>query len=63
MFHDRSRYQPSSTYQLAPFRFGRLEGDRYIVTNDVGEYVVLSREELAAFASHKLSPELASLCT
>jgi His-Xaa-Ser system radical SAM maturase HxsB len=57
MFRDRSEYKPAPDYKLAPFRFGRLEGDRYIATNDVGEYVVLSREELVAFAGRKLPPE------
>lgn len=54
MFHDRSRYKPSADYRLAPFRFGQLDGDKYIVTNDVGEYVVLPREELVAFVSRQL---------
>jgi uncharacterized protein len=60
MFRDRSHYKSTVPYQLAPFRLGRLEGDRYIVTNDVGEYVVLPREELVAFVNHTLATDHAS---
>lgn len=54
-FHDRAYYAPRSSYRLLPFRFGRLDADRYIVTNDVGEYVLLGPAELQAFAGHQLS--------
>jgi His-Xaa-Ser system radical SAM maturase HxsB len=60
MFHARSKYHPSSRDQLAPFRFARLDGDSYLLTNEVGEYVVLPREELVAFVGRTLSPESAS---
>lgn len=53
-FHEREQYAPSPKYRLAPFRFGRLDETRYIVTNDVGEYVLLSREQLYAFARREL---------
>jgi His-Xaa-Ser system radical SAM maturase HxsB len=55
-FRDRADFAPSPTYRLLPFRFGRLDATRYVVTNDVGEYVVLGREDLEAFATHTLSP-------
>jgi His-Xaa-Ser system radical SAM maturase HxsB len=42
---------------LLPFRFGQLEGDDYLLTNDVGEYVVLQRAELADFIDHSLLPD------
>src|SRR5689334_8571823 len=60
MFQDRSAYQPDSAYQLAPFRFSQLDSSRYILTNDVGEYVVLPREELVAFIRRKLPADRAS---
>lgn len=53
-FHDRAHFTPSSRYRLAPFRFGRLDETRYVITNDVGEYVVLPREELVAFIRREL---------
>lgn len=56
-FHERSHFTPSSSYRLLPFRFGRFDEHRYIVTNDVGEYLLLSREDLVAFTKRKLSPE------
>jgi uncharacterized protein len=57
MFHDRSEYRPAPGYQLAPFRFSLLDSANYILTNDVGEYVVLPRVELVAFVSRKLAPD------
>ncbi|MBJ6761821.1 His-Xaa-Ser system radical SAM maturase HxsB [Myxococcaceae bacterium JPH2] len=57
MFHDRAQYQSTQGYQLAPIRFTRLDASRYVVTNDVGEYVVLSRQELVDFVGHSLPPD------
>lgn len=34
------------TYHLLPFRFVKLENDKYVVTNFVGEYLILHRREL-----------------
>lgn len=56
-FHGRQHFGPSSAYKLAPFRFGRLDEARYIATNDVGEHVLLSREELTAFVDRRLSSD------
>jgi uncharacterized protein len=56
-FRDRSEFAPPSEYRLLPFRFARFDADRYIATNDVGEYVLLDREELDAFARRQLSTE------
>jgi His-Xaa-Ser system radical SAM maturase HxsB len=56
-FHPRSEYRPTQDYKLLPFRFGRLEGEKYVLTNDVGEYVVASRQELAAFIDRQLDPD------
>jgi His-Xaa-Ser system radical SAM maturase HxsB len=53
-FSNRAEYSPDSNYRLLPFRFGVLDGERYIVTNDVGEYTTLSREELTAFTRREL---------
>jgi His-Xaa-Ser system radical SAM maturase HxsB len=39
-----------------PFRFGQLAGERYVVTNDVGEYVLLDRDDLVSFAERRLHP-------
>lgn len=57
MFHDRAKYRPAPDYQLAPFRFSPLDADSYILTNDVGEYVVLPRVELVAFISRELTSD------
>jgi len=56
LFHDPSHFAPEGKYQLLPFHFVRLEADRYILTNLVGEYTVLERSDLAAFIAKELSP-------
>lgn len=53
-FEGREKYAPASGYRLLPFRFGRLDERRYVATNDVGEYVLLSRDDLDAFVGRKL---------
>jgi His-Xaa-Ser system radical SAM maturase HxsB len=54
-FHDRAHFAPDASYRLLPFRFGRFDAMRYLLTNDVGEYVVLGRDELLAFTRRELS--------
>ena len=46
----------SPGYQLLPFRFLRYEGQQYLLTNLVGEYVLLDRADLAALVGHRLDP-------
>lgn len=53
-FRDRSHFAPAAKYRLAPLRFGRIDATRYVITNDVGEYVLLSREDLVSFVHHEL---------
>lgn len=58
-----SRFQPlqfyrvpdQSGYQLLPFNFTRLTGDDYVLTNPVGEYLVLPRSKLETFVRHGLA--------
>lgn len=51
------RARMGTSYSLLPFRFLRLDSSRYVLTNLVGEYVVVDRESLQAFVKHKLEPE------
>src|SRR4051812_43797347 len=53
-FQERAQFVPNPSYRLAPLRFGRLDETRYVVTNDVGEYVLLSRDQLVAFVRREL---------
>jgi uncharacterized protein len=55
-FRTRADFAPSVPYRLLPLRFGRLDGDSYVVTNDVGEYVVLPRAGLVDFIDRRLHP-------
>lgn len=56
-FHDRAYYAPRLAYRLLPFRFGRFDAQRYVVTNDVGEYVLLTHSEMTAFARRELAAD------
>ena len=49
----------ADSYSLLPFRFDRLDGDDYILTNLVGEQLVLSGAKLAALIDRRepLEPE------
>lgn len=44
-------------YSLLPFRFIKLYKDKYILTNEVGEYLVLDRDTLVAFIRKELPVE------
>lgn len=55
-FRERAAFQSDEVYGLLPFRFARLHGDSYVLTNEVGEYVVLDRAELVAFVERRLVP-------
>lgn len=57
-----ARFQPlefynhslTSGYQLLSFRFIRLDAKRYVLTNEVGEYTILTREALQEFVHKRL---------
>jgi uncharacterized protein len=49
----------SSGYRLLPFRFTQLDEESYVASNMVGEFVVIDREDLDAFAKCKLSQDAA----
>jgi His-Xaa-Ser system radical SAM maturase HxsB len=42
-----------------PCRFTRLDGTRYVATNDVGEHVVMTDDQLRAFATRRLAVDSA----
>jgi His-Xaa-Ser system radical SAM maturase HxsB len=43
-------------YQLLPFNFTKLDNERYVLANMVGEYVVVPRPTLQSLARHTLRP-------
>jgi uncharacterized protein len=53
-FRGRDAFAPRADYRLLPFRFVRLDDRRYVVTSDVGEHVVVSRDQLVALVRHEL---------
>lgn len=54
-FRDRAMFEPPRDYRLLPFRFTRLDEARYVVTNDVGEYLVVRHDEIVSFVRRELS--------
>lgn len=61
-FAPREAFEPRDGYRLLPFRFDRLDGESYLVTNDVGEYLRLDHETLEAFARRRLDPRSEAYC-
>lgn len=53
-FRDRSAFAPRPDYRLLPFRFTRLDAQRCVVTNDVGEHLVVAHADLAALVRREL---------
>jgi uncharacterized protein len=45
---------PDGQYQLLPFKFTLLDDRRYVLSNMVGEYVVVERDTVHALARHTL---------
>jgi uncharacterized protein len=56
-FKPSNAYQIEEEYNLLPFRFLVLDSDRYILTNLVGEYLILSKSELEQLAQKQLGPQ------
>ena len=57
-FHQPNRYERSArSYRLLPFRFTRLDHDRYVATNFGGEFVVLDRPLLDRLISGALASD------
>lgn len=50
-------YTKKNKYSLLPFRFEPLNGDSYVVTNMVGEHLILPRDVLENLARHKLDSD------
>ena len=42
-------------YTILPFRFDRFDDCRYLLSNEVGEYLILSNETFHEFISGKMS--------
>ena len=52
-----SAFAADCAYMLLPFNFTRLDGERYVATNMVGEYATLDRRDLERLVSHELRPD------
>jgi uncharacterized protein len=55
-FREASAFAPATDLQLLPLRFERLEGARYLVSNLVGDALLLTRQELDRIVSLNLVP-------
>jgi uncharacterized protein len=54
---DDFRSSLSGSYHLLPSRFISLDSDRYVLTNEVGEYTILKRQDLERFVRHDIQPQ------
>ncbi|WP_186198563.1 His-Xaa-Ser system radical SAM maturase HxsB [Burkholderia gladioli] len=52
-----SAFDADGDYQLLPFNFTQLDGERYVATNMAGEYVTLERQDLKRLVGHELRPD------
>jgi len=59
IFNELDFYRDESylEYQLLPFNFALLDSDRYLITNMVGEYLILSKDQLQKLINKKLDPD------
>jgi hypothetical protein len=56
IFHKLEHYLPAEEgYTLFPFRFSRLDSERYIAVNEVGEWHVLKRPDLESLVRKTLN--------
>lgn len=57
-FSAQATFEPSVDhgYRLLPFRFAAMGAGRYVVTNMVGEILLLDRSDLEKLAKHDLPP-------
>lgn len=58
-FKSLAEYQvnQSEGYRLMPFNFTTLDGQDYVLSNPVGEFLILDRNSLHDFIQHQLKPE------
>jgi His-Xaa-Ser system radical SAM maturase HxsB len=57
-FHPLEEYRRKPTaYKLLPFRFMRFDPSRYVLVNEVGEFIVTDEQTLRRFTAHNLPPE------
>jgi uncharacterized protein len=56
-FESPEHFSPTqAALELLPFRFERLDADRFLVSNMVGDFVTLSRSELEQLVDLRLAP-------
>lgn len=63
-FEGLEKYTPHTNYELLPFNFDHLNDHEYILTNMVGEHIVVDRKKLDVIINHELGhadPDFATL--
>lgn len=57
-FQTKASYEESldGGYRLLPSRFAQMDGEEYIVTNLVGEHLLVDRADLERYVRHELDP-------
>lgn len=54
-FNSIQNYRQDREYNLLPFRFDRFDSNRYILTNMVGEYLLILNQDFRSLIDKKLS--------
>ena len=58
VFFPKEKFQPVRTsYSLLPFRFNKMRSGKYVVVNEVGEWIVLQRNELQRIVDRTLASD------
>lgn len=56
-FRDLKAYASEQQYELLPFNFDRFDADQYILTNMVGEYLLVDSDVVPALIDGSLSSD------
>lgn len=56
-FFDISCYEESKDYELLPFKFDRFDENSYIITNIIGEYLIIENHDFLDFVNNKISQD------
>lgn len=54
-FRPREAFKNSTLYGLLPFRFARRNDDKYLLTNEVGEFCLIEIDTFRSLTQHRLS--------
>ena len=54
---NQSIHRRMRNYQILPFRFAHFNDEKYLLTNDVGEYIFLNNDDFIKFVNEDIDPK------